>query len=203
VKLPVLLAALALTGCTASPAATTSAEPTLHGSVPGRVTPRPHFTLVDTSGAPYDFYAKTKGRVTLLFWGYTHCADTCPATLHSISIALHRVPAKVRQNVIVVFVTSDPARDTGPVIRRWLDRIDPSFVGLTGTARQVRAAEKATGVPPAEREPGKGSAYDVGHYAGTLAYGTDDSMAAVYTSQAGARDYAADLPVLVGEESSR
>ncbi len=201
--LALLLAGGTLSGC-GSPSAQAqraSVRATLHGVVPDAPGRRPHFTLTDTSGAAYDFFERTKGKVTLLFWGYTNCDDTCPAVLHDISLALRRVPAAVRRDVVVVFATSDPKRDSPRVVRRWLDGIDTSFVGLTGSMRQITAAEDSAGVPRAVRAAGKGAGYAVDHYAGTTAYAHDDEVAAVYPPTATMADYAADLPELVREES--
>jgi protein SCO1/2 len=123
--------------------------------------------------------------------------------LHDIALALRRLPALVRSQVTVVFVTADPARDTGVGIRRWLDDIDPSFIGLTGPAAAIARAESAVGVPHAVREPGKGSDYAVDHYSGVIAYGRNDRVAVKYPSNAVVGDYTADLPLLIGEEPSR
>jgi protein SCO1/2 len=188
--------ALALSGCASGQAATVTPS-SLHGFAPAPPGQRPHFTLTDTSGRPYDFFARTHGRATLLFWGYTHCKDTCPTTMHDIAQALAEVPASVREKVTVVFATSDPYRDTGPVIRAWLDRFDRSFVGLTGTPRELAAAEQAAGVPPPQREPGPAGDYAVDHFAATAAFGRDDRLLVFYPEGTVTGDYAADLPVLV------
>ena len=82
---------------------------------------KPDFTLTDTSGHPYDFRARTQGQLTLLFFGYTHCPDVCPITLATIAGALNNLPGHA---VTVVFVTTDPARDTTSRLRSWLDGYD-------------------------------------------------------------------------------
>src|SRR5947207_5200923 len=95
--------------------------------------PKPRFVLTDTSGAPFDFWVRTRGSVTLLFFGYTNCPDQCPMHMASIGLALRKLPANVGDHVKLVFVTTDPARDTTAVLRRWLDHFDKRFVGLTGS----------------------------------------------------------------------
>ena len=74
--------------------------------------PKPRFTLTDTSGRPFDFAAATKGYVTLLFFGYTYCPDQCPMHMANSSAALKKLPAGTAEHVKLVFVTTDPARDT-------------------------------------------------------------------------------------------
>lgn len=209
-----VLAGLLLTACgqattatVASPAPSASSTdssasmPALHGSVPSQHVARPSFTLTDTSGATFDFAARTKGRVTLLYFGYTHCPDQCPTAMADIATALREVPASVRQQVMVVFVTTDPERDTPTVLRRWLDRFNPTYIGLTGTPAQVRAAQKAAQIMPATKESAAPSdhvgQYAVSHFAATLAYGRDDRLATLYPTGVTPADYAADLPVLV------
>src|SRR5581483_3592139 len=130
----------------------------------GLVTPpltKPVFILNDTSGAPFDFRQRTNGRVTLLFFGYTNCPDQCPMHMANIGAALKRVPADVAEQVRLVFVTTDPARDTPEDLRRWLDMFDKRFVGLTGTEAAIEAVERAAGVPLAQKTEPRGGNYFV------------------------------------------
>src|SRR5215467_1267581 len=94
--------------------------------------PKPKFTLTDTSGAPFDLWSETQSYVTLLFFGYTHCPDDCPLHMANIASSLQQLPAEIGEQVKVVFVTTDPARDSAAVLRAWLDNFDARFVGLTG-----------------------------------------------------------------------
>lgn len=93
----------------------------------GLVTPpltKPAFTLNDTSGVAFDFRDRTEGRVTLLFFGYTNCPDQCPMHMANIGAALKNLPADIADQVKLVFVTTDPARDTPAKLRRWLDMFE-------------------------------------------------------------------------------
>src|SRR5579872_2163225 len=90
--------------------------------------PKPRFTLTDTSGRPFDFIASTKGYVTLLFFGYTYCPDQCPMHMANLSSALKKLPPGTAGRVKLVFVTTDPARDTPQALRRWLDVFDRRFI---------------------------------------------------------------------------
>jgi protein SCO1/2 len=69
----------------------------------------------------------------------------------NLSAALKKMPVSIAYQVKLVFVTTDPARDSAAVLRRWLDLFDRRFVGLTGTERDIQAAERAAGVPLAEK----------------------------------------------------
>jgi protein SCO1/2 len=116
--------------------------------------PRPQFTMTDTAGKPYSFSRQTAGRTTLLFFGYTRCADVCPQTMADIGVALRELPVAVQRATTVVFVSTDVKHDTAPVIRTWLAKFTPgthaSFVGLRGTQAQVDAAQSASHVMIAE-----------------------------------------------------
>ncbi|MGH7505931.1 MAG: SCO family protein, partial [Longimicrobiales bacterium] len=114
-------------------------ETGFHGVVLDAPQPRPDFTLRDTGGEPFRFRAETAGTLTLLFFGYTNCPDVCPVHLANLSAVLDRFAYDVRSRVRVVFVTTDPARDSPEKLRAWLDNFDPSFVGLTGTQAEVEA----------------------------------------------------------------
>jgi protein SCO1/2 len=198
-----LLGLAALTGCTTSdtaPKAAISAAPTPQGTYKGLelqpAQPRPTFTLTDTAGKPYDFAAKTRGVPTLLYFGYTHCPDVCPTTMADTAIALRGVPAALRSEVQVVFVTTDPARDTGKVIAAWLRNFDTGlpvkFVGLTGTLPQVEAAQAAAKIEVAS---------DGGqtHSAEQLLYGPDDYARVAYVAGSSPGDITHDLPIVAKE----
>ncbi len=79
-----------------------------------------------------------RGKVKMLYLGYTHCPDVCPLTLADIARALHDLGSKARQ-VRVLFVSVDPHRDTLPVLKKYTAAFGPQFVGLTGTQKQLRA----------------------------------------------------------------
>src|SRR5712692_2400924 len=116
----------------------------------GRVTPplpKPRFTLTDTSGAPFDFWRETQGYVTLLFFGYARCPDQCPLHMANIAAGLKKIPTALADQVKVIFVTTDPARDSPTILRSWLDRFDERFIGLTGSEVAIEAVQRAARVP--------------------------------------------------------
>ena len=161
--------------------------------------PKPRFTLTDTSGAPFDFWRKTRGYVTLLFFGYSHCPDQCPLHMANIAMGLKNIPTGFVDQVKVVFVTTDPARDSPKVLRAWLDRFDERFVGLTGSEAAVEVAQRAAGVPPARKTVPAVEDYAVGHASFVLAYTKDNLAHLIYPGGVTQRDWAHDLPHLVNE----
>ena len=159
--------------------------------------PKPRFVLTDTSGAPFDFWNNTLGSVTLLFFGYTNCPVECPVHMSSIGAALKRVPSDIADRVKLVFVTTDPTRDTPVVLRRWLDSFDRRFVGLTGTEAALEAAQRATGVPLARKvEPVNGN-YSVAHANFVVAYTKDNLAHVIYPGGVSKDDWIHDLPLLI------
>lgn len=114
------------------------------GVVLGKPTERPHFTLTGPDGKPFDFFDETKGELTFLFFGYTNCPDVCPVHMAQLSEILARPGMPTAK---VVFVTADPTRDTPEALKKFLGNFNPDFIGLTGTDKEIRAAELAAGVP--------------------------------------------------------
>lgn len=159
--------------------------------------PRPAFTLPATDGTPFDFVRETEGKVALLFFGYTHCPDICPVHLANIAAVLRRQPADVRARVRVVFVTTDPERDSAAVIRRWLDNFDPGFVGLRGSLEDVNAIQARIGLPPAlvTRDARTGRP-EVAHAAVVVAYDREGRHRLTYPFGTRQDDWAHDLPLL-------
>ncbi len=225
-RLAVGLLGLALLGSGCSTARATTAGPTgYHGAEPDRVPNRPSFTLTDTSGAPYDFQRSTAGRPTLLFFGYTHCPDECPTAMADISAALRTSGTELRERTRVVFVTTDPARDDAPALRRWLDTYSADYVGLRGTQAEVDAALSSVGAPaalqagpqptlpgqPGEHVHAPGTAphshdgplgYGVDHTNVIYGFDASDRMPVVYPAGSSPADIAADLPVLARKETT-
>ena len=228
---PLLLAGLLATGCAAGgdgrAAAPPSAAPVaaFHGLEPaGELPERPSFVLRDTSGSSYDFQAETSGQPTLLYFGYTSCPDECPTAMAGIAAALRETPSALRGKTEVVFVTTDPARDTPQRVRAFLDQFSTEFVGLVGTQAEVDAAQRAVGTTPAaptgpvptlpgkpdEHEHAAGTAahthdgplgYGVGHADMIFAFDADDRLPVLYRGGVRPSDLAADLPRLASGEA--
>jgi len=168
------------------------------GVMLARAIPRPDFTLTDTHGQPFDFRAKTDDTVTLLYFGYLNCPDVCPVHMTNIATVLHGLPYDVSGHVRVVFITTDPERDTPAKLEKWVSDFDPSFIGLRGTPDDVKRIEAAVNVAPAvPGVPDSSGAYEVGHAAQVIAFTRDDSAHVVYPFGTRQADWAHDLPLLV------
>ncbi len=79
----------------------------------------------------------------LVFFGYTHCPDICPTELQVIAASLDSLPPKERGEIVPVFITLDPERDTPQVMAAYVKNFSPDFIGLTGSPEAIAAAAKA------------------------------------------------------------
>ncbi len=169
----------------------------------GSVLPEPQekvaFTLTDTDGQPFDFVARTDGFVTLLFFGYTYCPDVCPIHMANIGAVLKDFPYELQRQFKVVFVTTDPERDTAERLRSWLNEFDPSFIGLRGSPEEVNAIQIAYGLPAAVKQETEGGGYLVGHSARVLVFTRDNRAHIAYPFGTRQADWAHDLPKLAEE----
>jgi protein SCO1/2 len=186
-----LLVAAALAGCSSS-----SAD-VFTGAVLHQQYHAPATSLTDTDGHPFSLATSTTRRLTLVFFGYTHCPDECPTTMATLASAMLQLDDADRADTQVVFVTTDPARDTGPVIRRWLDRFDPSFVGVTGPLRKIVRVATQVGVPVEKARRLSSGGYDVTHGTQVLAVDGDDTVPVVWTLGTTAPELAHDIHQLL------
>lgn len=121
----------------------------------------PSIPLTDTDGRRFDLAKQPKR--TLVFFGYTNCPDICQVVMSTIASALPRLPDTQRDEVQVAFVTTDPARDDAEALRTYLDRFDPSFVGLTGSLDDIVALGKPMDVLVRKGRKLPSGGYEVDH----------------------------------------
>lgn len=157
----------------------------------------PAASFTDTGGNEFNLVTSTRKPVTLLFFGYTHCPDVCNAVLADIASALNKLDDQVRNDVQVVFITTDPARDTGRVIRKYLDRFEPSFTGLTGQLPTIKTAAKAVGVAVEGMKRLPSGGYEVGHGVQVIGFGRDDKAGVYWPQDTSIGDLVHDLGRMV------
>lgn len=176
------------------------------GSAMSREIEMPDAVLTSTDGADFDVRSGTEGFVTLLYVGYTHCLDLCPTQMTAVARALDDLPADAAARVKVLFVTSDPERDSPSVLNTWLAQFDPSFIGLTGSNEDLVAFQRDLGMNPATTAPAdhEHQDYSVNHAGYVLAFPPDSRTALIaYPPGATSEDYAADLRALTSENESK
>jgi len=155
--------------------------------------------LTDTDGQPYSLTKDTDARLTLVFFGYTHCPDICGTVMSNLASAVTRLDDADRKQVQVVFVTTDPTRDDEQVLRRYLDHYDPSFLGLTGPLKDIVAVGDSVHIPIEKGQKLPSGGYEVVHGTTVIAIDHGDRVPVVWTEGTSAAQYAADIHSLLGK----
>jgi len=153
--------------------------------------------LVDTDGEPYSLAADTDRPLTLVFFGYTHCPDICQVVMANLASAIKRLDEADREQVEVVFVTTDPERDTGPALRRYLDRFDTTFVGVTGDLDDIDEVGSSIAVGMGEQLPSGGYEVDA-HSTHVTGIDADDEAPVYWSQETSSAEFADDVHTLLG-----
>jgi protein SCO1/2 len=132
--------------------------------------PQADFHLLAASGKPANL-SDYRGKVVVLFFGYTHCPEVCPTTLADLAHVM-RLLGPDAKKVQVLFITLDPERDTPEVLSKFIPSFDSSFIGLYGDAQATAQAAKSFGVNYQKQYDKRGS-YTIDHSDGTYLIGTD------------------------------
>ncbi|MEV7024611.1 SCO family protein [Kitasatospora sp. NPDC093558] len=199
-----LAAALTLTACGSSGGDAATAKVTqqkdaspYEGTKLAKNFEKPDLTLTDTSGQPFDLRQRTNGKSLLLFFGYTSCPDVCPTTMGDIGVAMKGLSPEERQKIDVVFVSTDPQRDTPKVLRTWLDSMGSDFIGLTGDLAKVKTAARSLGIMIEDPVVNADGTVTSTHGAQVLAFlPSDDKAHVLYMSGTEVKTYQHDLPLL-------
>ena len=153
------------------------------------------FHLLDHNGqlrTLYDF----RGKVVVVFFGFTHCPDVCPTTLAELARAVKKLGPD-GERVQVLMVTVDPERDQPEVLKQYVTALDPHFIGLTGdldaiarTAREFKVFyQKSPGATP--------QAYSVDHSSGSYVFDPQGRLRLLVTYGQGADVFAHDIAQLL------
>jgi len=153
----------------------------------------PALELIDHAGAPFGA-ERLRGQWTFLFFGFVNCPDICPttlATLAQVRTSLADLPVPDQPDVVLVSV--DPARDTPPVLARYVTHFDPSFTGVTGSPGAIGSLTQALGVAVVVGPPAADGNYAVDHTAAIFLVDPEGRFAALFNTphETGAieRDY--------------
>jgi protein SCO1/2 len=147
------------------------------------------FRLPDADGAMRSL-GEFKGKVVLVFFGFTQCPDVCPTALGR-AIDVRKLLGADGDKVQVVFITVDPERDTPEVLREYMKAYDPSFIALRGNAEQLASTAKEFKVY-FQKVPTKGS-YTMDHTAVTYAFDPQGRVRLVLKHDQSAQEIASDL----------
>lgn len=169
------------------------------GSLIDPPVPAADFTLVDHNGDSFRL-SDQRGKITLLFFGYTYCPDVCPVTMSQFRQIKQQLGNKAA-DVRFIFVTVDPERDTVEQMRRYVPNFDPDVIGLTGARGELEKVWKAYGVYASKQPSGdsgqSGNNYLVDHTARTYLIDQDGNWRLTYPFGMEASQLTDDLEYLL------
>jgi protein SCO1 len=184
-----LLALALLAGCGADE----SAAGGFHGAVLDQPYDVPDTALTATDGSDFSLAADTDDRLTLVFFGYINCPDICQTVMTTVTSALTRLDEADREQVGMVFVTTDPARDDEQALRTYLDRFDPGFVGLTGDLGTITDIGLDLGVAVEQGKKLPSGGYEVTHSTHVIGIDGDDRAPIIWTQGTSSAQFADDI----------
>ena len=191
-----LLAATALAGCDKL-GLTGQDRPSFQGvDITGAEYGR-ELSLPDAEGVPRTL-ADFKGKVSVVFFGYTQCPDVCPTTLAELA-QVKRAMGAAGARVQGVFVTVDPERDTPELLKAYVANFDPSFVALRGSPEQTAAAAREFKVFFAKAKGRTPDSYTVDHTAGSYLIDPQGRLRVFERYGTPTEALAADLKLLLAE----
>lgn len=158
------------------------------------------FELTDHNGAKRTL-ADFKGKITTVFFGFTHCPDVCPTTLAEMKSVLGALGPEAA-DVQVLFITVDPERDTPELLKRYVGAFDPAFIGLGGSLEQTVAVAKDFKVfyqkVPSRTDPKQ---YSIDHTAGSYVFDRGGRIRLFVRHGQGIDSLVNDLKILLSEKA--
>ena len=173
---------------------------------------KPQFKAIDLTGAEYgkDFQLTDhngqprslkdfRGKLVVVFFGYTQCPDVCPTTMSELAEA-KKLLGPDGDKVQGLFVTVDPERDTPEVLKAYMANFDPTFLALRGTPEQLAAVAKEYKVYYKKVEGSTPGTYTMDHSAASYVYDTQGRLRLYTRYGSGAEALASDLRLLLGQD---
>lgn len=158
----------------------------------------PEVPLTGTDGKAFDL--ATQPRRTLAFFGYTSCPDICQIVMSTLASAMAKLSDDQRDQLQVAFITTDPARDTVPVLRDYLDRYNPDFLGATGPLPSIVKLAKPMGIDILQGQKLATGGYEVNHTTNVIAVKAGQGDL-VWTASTSPSDLADDLKKILREDA--
>jgi len=154
------------------------------------------FSLTDHAGARRTL-ADYRGKLVVVFFGFTQCPDVCPTTLSDMAEVKKRL-GKDGDAVQVIFITVDPERDTPQLLAQYVPGFDPTFVGLRGSPEETAAVAKEFKVFY-QKVPGRTeTSYTIDHTAGSYVFDRDGRIRLFVRHATDVDSLVADLKRLIG-----
>ena len=157
----------------------------------------PEFALVDQTGATFT-RADLHGKWHVLFFGFTHCPDICPATLQQLAISRARLAEEGVAFPQIVLISVDPERDTPDVMASYVGAFGANIKGVTGDIDEIRKLTSDLGIY-FEKVGDSGGDYSVDHSAAVLVIDASARWHALFSAPHSVDAFVRDLPILTGE----
>jgi protein SCO1/2 len=138
-----------------------------------------------------------EGKVVVVYFGYTFCPDVCPATLSKLAKSLALLGDKA-DDVQVMMVSVDPARDTPEMLEDYVTHFHPSFIGVTGDEATVNRVATLYGVVYEQAEGSAGTGYTIDHTSTVILIDREGYLKLVLPFEGSAEQIAADIEYFVG-----
>lgn len=158
--------------------------------------PLPEFSMVDQSGQPVgrtDFADKWR----LVFFGFTHCPDICPATLQQLSVARRKMVEAGSDAPDIVLVTVDPERDSPQIMASYVEHFGDGVSGITGNLDELRKLTSTAGIFFGKVTNESGG-YTVDHSAVVLLINDDAEIHASFSAPHAVDNFVRDVPIIMG-----
>lgn len=189
-----LVMAILLTGCFGND------EEDWQGTSISGLMPELEFDLINSQGEPVsgnDY----NGRVKMLFFGFTSCPDVCPTALQKLNQATSGLAPELQEEVLTLFVSVDPQRDTPERLAEYVDFFGDNIVGLTGDEPQLRQLAKRYRTTFGYEEPGPDGNYAVSHSSAIYVFDREGDPRLLMRSDLSAEEIRNDLVALIQEGS--
>ena len=165
-----------------------------------------HGTVIQSPETSYDFtltggngdvsLSDFRGKLVLIYFGYTFCPDICPATLGNVNQALKEIGAKA-EDVQLIMVSLDPQRDTPEKLEQYVAHFNPTFIGITGTQEQVDTVTSLYGIFYEKKEGSEATSYLIDHTATLMVIDREGYLKLVFPFGVTADEIADDLKYML------
>ncbi|MCB9419825.1 MAG: SCO family protein [Ardenticatenaceae bacterium] len=166
-----------------------------HGTILQSNTEAADFTLMSSNGQRVSL-DNFRGKLVVLYFGYTFCPDVCPATLVEIAGAMDILGEDAR-NIQTIMISVDPERDTPEQLAEYVAHFDPTFLGVTGTPEQIAEIATLYGIYYEKHEGTAASGYLIDHTATVMVVDQDGYLKLLLPFGTTAQDMADDLAYLL------